>query len=443
MPVERLARPLELIPAFASTVLHLPTRVRGYRRFAVLAVYLLAIVATWTLLWRWSQLRELPDVGDRAFRVTRTRPPAELNAFGPYLRAIEGLGEVIEAQGGVATSGYVDQNGVDPVMRAWMSQHPGAMELLIEGASRPDAFIDVEGGMTGARATAIRLEATKRLAALADAALMEAGRLRREGDLAGAWAHLIAAIRASRHMAMAEPTARFEASNLAEVAIEPVFEWGRDPKVDLALLRRALDELAAAEALTRPISDVYRAQYATAEESLSNLRPLIHGWSEVRQPAEWPDPLAHTPALESFLNGEPERSRRVLRLLAANDLAWCDRPIFERPEFAEPRLRIYASDPAALAAARALPADDLARWLDSSLIAPTLLWRLGEAELVDRGDRQWMALLKDAVAVPLFTREMGRPPAFSAEAIRHYFPDPAAALDPVEPGPASGRVEEK
>ena len=42
----------------------------------------------------------------------------------------------------------------------------------------------------------------------------------------------------------------------------------------------------------------------------------------------------------------------MLRLLAANDLAWCDRPASERPPLAVPRLRIYQADPSTPLAAR-------------------------------------------------------------------------------------------
>jgi hypothetical protein len=38
-------------------------------------------------------------------------------------------------------------------------------------------------------------------------------------------------------------------------------------------------------------------------------------------------------------------------------------------------------------------------------------------------------MLKEAVAVPLFTREMGRRPASPAEALRRYFPMPGDTPD--------------
>ncbi len=142
------------------------------------------------------------------------------------------------------------------------------------------------------------------------------------------------------------------------------------------------------------------------------------------------------PSLDAFLRGEPERSRRVLRLMAANDLAWCGQP--QRPAFAVPRLRIYEADPAAPRAARALPPEELARWAESMLIYPTPQWRMGDLELYERTNHCSLGLLKEAVAVPLFTRETGRGPASPAEALLRYFPEPGdtSGRDQAEPAPA-------
>ena len=151
------------------------------------------------------------------------------------------------------------------------------------------------------------------------------------------------------------------------------------------------------------------------------------------------------PSLEAFFQNEPERSRRVLRLLAANDLAWCDRPASERPPMAVPRLQIYDADPATPPAARALSPEELARWADSALVTPALYWRLGNESIEhwDKIDRWSLGRLKEAVAVALFTREMGRPPATPAEALRRYSPLPgdAPGRDEAEPVREQGRKE--
>ena len=134
------------------------------------------------------------------------------------------------------------------------------------------------------------------------------------------------------------------------------------------------------------------------------------------------DLLAFAPGLDAFLRGEPERSRRVLRLLAANDLAWCDRPASNGLRSRCPgcgstrptRPRRRPREPSRR--------EELARWADSVLIDPAPPWRMGDLEKWDQNDRWSLGRLKEAVAVPLFTREMGRPPASSAEALRLYHP---------------------
>ena len=95
-----------------------------------------------------------------------------------------------------------------------------------------------------------------------------------------------------------------------------------------------------AEALTPPLSTFYRTEYLAALETLGNLQPAVTAPPEQRQDRGAWHLFAIAPKLEAFLNGEPERSRRVLNLLVASDLAWCDRPLSNRPAFAVPELHI-------------------------------------------------------------------------------------------------------
>jgi hypothetical protein len=58
------------------------------------------------------------------------------------------------------------------------------------------------------------------------------------------------------------------ATVLVQEAHGPVADWEKDHSVDVALLRHALDELAAVEALTPPMSHFYRREYRAVDESL-------------------------------------------------------------------------------------------------------------------------------------------------------------------------------
>jgi hypothetical protein len=422
-------------------------RARGWRRLGLLALYGLMVLLCWALLWRQVQLDGLPDVGEpfgATARRTFVRVPDDRNAFVPYRRAAQRFRDLNESEGRSFTNANLLWSAADATLRGWVAEHHEAISLLREGSERPEACLEEQWQPRRSIATYENVKLLVRLSWIGTAALFEAGRLRAKGDRTGAWNLFKAVVLASRHMARAAPAAngRGTAIIMVQYARGPVAAWAEDPAVGVTLLRRALDDLAAAEALTPPLSHAYHEEYLNTEESLGDLQPLIVDRASRRAKDDPFDTFANAPSLGAFLRREPERSRRVLRLLVANDLAWCDRPASERPGFAVPRLHIYEPGPAAPPATRALSPEALARWADSALLAPAQLWRLGELEKLDHIDRWSLGLLKEAVAVPLFTREMGRPPLSTAEALRRYLPMPGDAPDRDEAEPVPQRAGE-
>jgi hypothetical protein len=433
-----------------ATVLLFPLRAveraRGWRRLGLLLVYVMIALPILAMLWRRSQLAGLPEVGeyyDGNVAASRAGVADERNAFVLYRRAIERSRVITGGEGESFSKANLVWAAADEVVRRWVAEHKEAISLLRAGSERPEASLEVPRNQAGVFIIAQKQEMIVRLSWIGDAALFEAGRLLAEGDTVGAWGLLKAVIRTSRHMEQAAPSVwcRGTATTLAQYAVGPVSAWAKGPSVSIAQLRSALDDIAAAEALTPPLSSFYRGEYQAAQESLANLDMLIAERARVRAAIGMSDALAFAPNLDTFLRGEPERTRRVLDLLAANDLAWCDRPVGERPEFAVPKLRIYQADPTAPPATRKLAPEELARWAESILINPALPWRMGELENYERNDRWSMSLLKEAVAVPLFTREMGRPPATPVEALRRYFPMPGDTPDRDEAEPVPARSE--
>ncbi len=315
-------------------------RARGWRRLALLLLYVMIALPILAPLWRRSQLAGLPDVGD-TFEVTDARPaarvPDDRNAFVAYRRAAERFREMSDDEGESFSRADLRWSRADAALRGWVAEHREAVSLLRAGSERPEAYLE-RPGHTDVLAIAAEQEVIQRLSWIGDAALFEAGRLRAEGDTAGAWALLKAVVRASRDMERAVPTAWCQrtAMTLVQYAHGPVAEWAKDPSVNVALLRQALDDLAAVEALTPPLSSFYRGEYRVADRSLEYPQTLIAERARHLADAGTFDLSAFAPGLDAYLRGEPERSRRVLRLLAANDLAWCDRPASERPPLAVP-----------------------------------------------------------------------------------------------------------
>jgi hypothetical protein len=380
-------------------------RTRGWRLVGLLAVYGLVAALVVVLLWRRSQLGQIPDVGepfDVAAHRSRSKVADDRNAFIPYRQPALRFRDMNDVEGGSFNKANLEWAKADGTLRDWVADQDQAMALLCEGSQRPEAFLEAPEHLKGILAASEKQEVIRRLSWIGDSALFKAGRLQSERDLVGSWALLKAVVRTSRHMIRAVPTSSSQTTSiiLVQFAHEPVARWASDPSASFTLLRQALDDLIAAEALTPPLSLTYREGYLAADELLDDLAP----------------------GQMAFLRGEPERSRRLLRLLIANDLRWCDQPLNVRPSFAVRGLKIYGPDPSPNAKALPMAPEDLARLADSSLIVPALAWRLEDIESWAKNDLWSLGRLKEAIAIALFTRETGRPPASPAEALRRYQP---------------------
>ncbi len=360
------------------------------------------------------------------------------NAFVSYRRAVERFRDMNTAEGDSFSNANLNWSRADKLFRRWVTEHDEAISLLCAGSAQPEFVPEAPAGTTVAAAAATNNVLAARLGWIATAALFKAGKLRSEGDPAAAWILLKAVVRASRHVEWAVLTAqgRTHGIMMVQYACQPIADWAEDRRVTVAMLRQAIDDLAAALSLTPPVSAFYRQEHRAALELLTNPQPMIAARAKGRNDRAWWHVFALAPAFEAYLDGEPERSRRVLNLLLANDLAWCDRPVVDQPPLAVPRLRIFEPAPTTPAAARALTPDELAKWADSSLIAPGLPWRLGEIEKWERIDRWSISALFESVSVSLFTKENGHPPASPAEALRRYHPAPGDSPDRDETEPA-------
>ena len=217
-------------------------RARGWQRLALLLLYVMIALPILAPLWRRSQLAGLPDVGT-TFEVTDARPaarvPDDRNAFVAYRRAAERFREMSDDEEESFSRADLRWSRTDAVLRGWVAEHREAVSLLRAGSERPEAYLE-RPGHTDVLAIAAEQEVIQRLSWIANAALFEAGRLRAEGDPAGAWALLKAVVRASRDMERAVPTAWCQrtAMTLVQYAHGPVAEWAKDPSVNVALLRQ-------------------------------------------------------------------------------------------------------------------------------------------------------------------------------------------------------------
>ncbi|MDE2505747.1 MAG: hypothetical protein KGM43_00900, partial [Planctomycetota bacterium] len=273
-------------------------------------------------------------------------------------------------------------------------------------------------------------------------ALFEASRLESEGDLAGAWRLYRACLRGERlGAARAEHTARWWiASQLGAPTIAAVGRWAQNPGNNAKLLRVAFDDALALDQIA--ISDEYSLQFdyihtfADLDRRDDRSRRDLILMNTIRPEISIYIPYETRERLAEFLRvlyHEPERSRRLLRLVYAQRLAFASQPFGKRPTPAESvslgflgvmPVELYDFGPDAPAAARVLSAAKLARWLRTS---PNAI-----VEIVSRNDVAARRLeytnlreVKSSLAYRLYNLENdGKKPASDADLVGPYLPAP-------------------
>jgi hypothetical protein len=162
-----------------------------------------------------------------------------------------------------------------------------------------------------------------------------------------------------------------------ELAVRCILRWAADRRADAAVLRRALDDVSAADLLTAPLSDALKLEYLMA---LRDLEQLIAIPDEIPLPggplgllSRVPPALITGREIQRFrvrAFNDPEKSRRALRLVFANWLAQVDRPAAERAKSAtHAGLLIYEADRSAPPAASAVTPDILSEAIDHTILA--------------------------------------------------------------------------
>ncbi len=180
-----------------------------------------------------------------------------------------------------------------------------------------------------------------------------------------AWRWYRASLRASRHVGKRGVIIeRMVGASLHEQATRRILSWSANPRVDSVLLRKALADTIAADAMTPPLSQNLKYEYLMFLRDLNELRVLVDdiplpggplgNWSKRRFPEASGTVFS---ARRLRLSNDDERSRRLLRLLLANWLPQVDRPENERAPMAVSwPTPIFAPDSSAPASAQVLDA---------------------------------------------------------------------------------------
>ena len=308
----------------SKSVQLLRKRLRQLLRVVVVLAACVAVAATALAIWWLNSLNGLPDIGDpfdvAAFRAFRL--PDEQNAFTYLRRASEKLTPIV---------GMVGGNGADPgelkfswsianpTLREWAGENREAFELFQQGAEQADAA-NPAGDPTDHRSFH---------GGLISLALLEASRRQESGDTAGAWDCYRAVLRTITHLRRRGSTLQREnARGASRMLQRRLTDWATGPRTTIPQLRTALEVVLENE--PKPEWDLFAVKYGYLELMGALERPIpLSAQQEIE--GEWtfrlgdlslsPEMVGQLEAARRFLLREPERSRRVLRLLCANYLA--------------------------------------------------------------------------------------------------------------------------
>jgi len=363
----------------------------------------LAMIAGPALWWA-TQLLGLPDIGEpfdvKAFREMTI--PDDRNAIVLYRQAA-GLLKPWNPDRQSSSNKIIDMDArwskADPEVRRWAEENREALALYRQGAERPDAVDRVPVFQQG------HSDAWNLWPPLNDLhvlALLESSRMEVQGDMAAAWGWYRALLRTNRHFGMhGTVLRRLVVVRRHQRLRDRLASWAADPRTTPALLRQALDDAVACESLAPSESYMLRAEYLDVDRMLDDPNgpgpQMPPSWfiSMARRPSNrplmsivstflTPEQMRSANDLWRAWRREPERSRRVIRLVMANWLAYFDLPPKDRPK---PDLNttsaydFYSFGPEAPAKARVLSPEALGQWLDTTHDAQVLLRMLDSSRL--------------------------------------------------------------
>jgi hypothetical protein len=429
-------------------------RSRLGRRLAIgISVGLIALVGV--AIWRTWTADELPDIGDPFDVAEALRPidlPDDQNAYAVYATIPSSRTPFWKAFPNVDFK-TLTWSKAGPELRAFVEQERSAMEKWREGSERPDALYQ-QPGETAKNQGVPQL--TQNMANLARLGAMEGSRLEEAGAMSQAWDWYQAMLRFSRLVGR-HGGWRYVGARLHDLASSRILRWAADARVDAGQLRKALDDTLAADALTPPFSEAIKLEYLGLSGSDGRQVLRDFGIPLPALPGGEHGPMQQMAALVGaegsarvawiLANNNVERSRPAIRLLYANWLAQIDRPASQRaPVAIEDPVLIYAVDPAAPVAARAVAPERLARAIERNPYARAILFvddahhhpfRPPQWEgngLLARERRRRSALIV-RLAAELYRREHGAAPATAGALVDRYLKELPEAIAPGDPIP--------
>jgi hypothetical protein len=424
-------------------------RLRQLFRVMMVLAFCLAVGALALAIGWLTSLNGLPDIGE-PFDVAEfcaLSVPDDQNAFTFLRRAWEKLTPfrpLTEGKGAYPSDLKFSWSIANPMWREWTEANREAFELFRQGALQTDAWqrigepaddLDPSGIIT--------------------VAILEGSRRQESGDTAGAWDCYRSVLRMITHFRRRGSTLKRYAGKRANRSMQRrLADWAVDPKTTIPQIQTALGEVLENEPNPDWEIAAIKSGYLEFMRAVEQPMPLA---SQQELEGEWTFPLGdmelspamigHLEAARRFLLREPERSRRVLRLLCASYLAHVEtREVPPRKPAVWARFSyvtstnpitkgrisvpLYPVSPEASGEAGALSPRELAGWLVATLDARLQLvsehshvWPWPPDRMADRRgdpDRKAHRALVVMLATELYRRERGSLPPSELALVGNY-----------------------
>ncbi len=410
-------------------------RARGWRRRALVFLYLTIALVGAVFGWRELSLWRLPDAPEPfdLARFGRVEVSEADNAIPLYRAATNwikpGQGDHLYKPATAGAWEVTDWAAADPEVRRWAEDSRPALEPWLQATRRPEALVVQPEEMR--IMTSLTVVQTIRHASRVG--LLEGSRREQAGDLAGAWELYNATLRSSRHVGRhGGLIQRLIGWNILDRSRARVATWTENPAVTSDMLRRAIADVAAAGALSAPASDMIQVEYFADRDVLAHPETWDRYDVEfLSDDQAWYNHIGLFRDARRFLRREPERSRRVLRLIVAGHLAQVERPQALRPKLRFEIFMIYDIDPRTPPALRLLTPEELNAWVMSS--AAKWFGSFRQVQPLVDAEPGIFELLQLKMAERAYRLDRGRPPKTFADLLGTYLKTLPEGIEPGDP----------
>lgn len=371
-----------------------------------LAIGLILIAGAGALALRLSLTGAIPNVPEPfdPEAVINRSIPDDQNGTLLYQQARAMLGGSPDVFHLISSSRGGRWSDVSPEVQAWVIKNRPALLVWRSGTDRPEApYYDLRRIGIGTS-----LQMLNELGPWCRFAGLEASRLEDVGDLAGAWDWHKARLRAPLQLTKRGLTTEkiISAQYWADAAGRVVL-WAEDSKITQALLRRAINDLEAMEPLLGKPSDSLKSEYLLIMGMLSDPTGLYRSMEPLRKITtgggpvvpvtriELPEPFPLLQRrVELFVAGEPDRSKRIARLVFTNWLAQADKRPADREKIISVDPLVFESEPAV--ASPGIASAELARLIETAPLYNLVRGGVSQpASLFPRID-EWPKTLRNA-----------------------------------------------